>query len=98
MTTYLIIGIVSFFLGFGAMFGIQKTLPPKTQIINQHSVQQTENNNTSIQSSSQEQVTLTVIAGRTNSTVTVKYIGRTNLSRRVSSLTNSSSVTNKSKK
>jgi hypothetical protein len=98
MTTYLIIGIVSFFLGFGTMFGIQKTLPPKTQIINQHSVQQTENINTSIQASSQEQVTMTVIAGRTNSTVTVNYIGRTNLSRKISSITNSSSSTNARKK
>ena len=68
-------------------------LPPKIQNITQ--IQNTQNDNTSIQSSSQAQITTTVITGKTNFNMAINYNGRTNISHNFSSRSNRYSKTNK---
>ena len=69
-----------------------KKLPPKDLTINND--QTTVNNNTSIQESRQDQVTMTVITGRTQYFINVNYKGGTNISRTFARTTNTVSKTN----
>ena len=95
---YIITALVGIMLGMGAMLGIQASLPPKTQIQNITQIQQTENQNTSIQESAQAQITTTVITGNTNFSMHVQYQGKTNFTHSFSSATNRKAQTNIRKK
>ena len=99
MVYAIIAGIVLSFLSFGggwiASDANDLKKPPKTLVQNITQVQTTENRNTSIQTSIQEQVSLNVVGGRTNATVSAIYVGKTNVSVSLSSVTNLRASTNK---
>jgi len=94
---YEIIGAVILILGtwFGSGIyrdGVEKARPPKYQtIINNQS---TENKNTSIQSSSQAQISTTIVTTKTQLFYNINYNGKTNFSYTKSATTNTTKKTN----
>lgn len=95
MTTLIISCLISFVLGAGGMGIYTHYLPPKTVIQNNTQIQNTENNNESIQRVEQGQTTIILQTDRTNyKFVDIKFDGKTNRTYKFISKTNRSTKTN----
>jgi hypothetical protein len=70
-----VIAFITYIGGLFTMYGVEKGLPPKTNI--QNISQNVSNKNTSIQESSQEQIT--VVTGQTNFHISIN--AKTNISK-----------------